>query len=91
MFEKYYASVFSLYIDQSKQQAINEARKAFNFETVSDSYRYLDDQSEGLYIYTYNSESMQLLHKLQDKKFLSRDDYRAMQPYMRNQPCYRQS
>ncbi len=81
VFEKYYASVFNLYIDQSQQQAINEARKAFNFETVNDSYRYLDDHSEGLFIYNYNDKSRQLLHKLQDKKFLSRDDYRAMQPF----------
>jgi len=81
VFEKYYASVFSLYIDQAKQQAINEARKAFNFETVNDCYRYLDDHSEGLFIYNYDNESRQLLHKLQDQKFLSRDDYRAMQPF----------
>lgn len=81
VFEKYYASVFSLYIDQSKQQAINEARKAYNFETVNNSYHYLDDHSEGLFIYNYNEESRQLLHKLQEKKFLSRDDYRAMQPF----------
>lgn len=81
VFEKYYASVFSLYIDQAKQQAINDARKEFNFETVNDSYRYLDDHSEGLFIYNYNDESRQLLHRLQDKMFLSRDDYRAMQPF----------
>lgn len=81
VFEKYYASVFNLYIDQTRQQAIIDARKAFNFETVNDSYRYLDDHSEGLFIYGYNNESMELLHKLQDKMFLSRDDYRAMQPF----------
>jgi len=68
VFEKYYASVFNLYIDQSKQQAINGARKSFDFETVNDSYRYLDDHSEGLFIYNYNDDSRQLLHKLQDKK-----------------------
>jgi len=81
VFEKYYASVFGLYIDQSKQQSIIGNRKQCNFETVNNCYRYLDDHSEGLFIYTYNDESRQLLHKLQDKKFLSRDDYRAMQPY----------
>lgn len=81
VFEKYYASVFNLYIDQAKQQAIIEARKTFNFETVNDCYHYLDDHSEGLFIYNYNDESRQLLHRLQGKKFLSRDDYRAMQPY----------
>jgi CRISPR-associated endonuclease/helicase Cas3 len=81
VFEKYYASVFALYIDQAKQQGINNARKEFNFETVNDSYRYLDDHSEGLFIYNYNEESRQLLHSLQYKEFLSRDDYRAMQTF----------
>ncbi len=81
VFEKYYASVFALYIDQTKQQGINNARKEFNFETVNDSYHYLDDHSEGLFIYNYNGESRQLLHSLQYKEYLSRDDYRAMQPF----------
>jgi len=81
VFEKYYASVFSLYIDQARQQGINNARKEFNFETVNDSYRYLDDHSEGLFIYNFNDESRQLLHSLQYKEYLSRDDYRAMQPF----------
>lgn len=81
IFEKYYASVFALYIDQSRQQAINEARKGFNFETVNDSYRYLDYHSEGLFIYNYSSESRKLLHALDYKEYLSRDDYRSMQPF----------
>lgn len=81
VFEKYYASVFDLYIDQTRQQGINEARKNYNFETVNDSYRYLDDSSEGLFIANYNEESWQLLETLQRKKYLSRDDYRAMQPF----------
>lgn len=81
VFEKYYSSVFNLYIDQSKQQAINNARMAFNFETVNNSYHYLDDHSEGLFIYHYNEESRQLLHKLQEKKFFSRDDFRDMQRF----------
>lgn len=81
IFEKYYASVFALYIDQGRQQGIINARKDFNFETVNDCYRYLDDHSEGLFIYNYNEESRQLLHSLRYKEYLSRDDYRAMQPY----------
>lgn len=81
VFGKYYASVFALYIDQTKQQGVNNARKEFNFETVNDSYRYLDDHSEGLFIYNYNEVSRQLLHSMQCKEYLSRDDYRAMQPF----------
>ncbi|MBI1920836.1 MAG: CRISPR-associated helicase Cas3' [Geobacter sp.] len=81
VFEKYYAAVFGLYIDQARQQTINAARKGFNFETVNDSYRFIKDASEGLYIYHYSEESRELLHSLQYKEFLSRDDYRRMQPY----------
>lgn len=81
VFEKYYADVFALYIDQVKQQSINNARKEFNFETVNDSYRFIDNASEGLFIYNYNEESRQLLHALQYKEFLSRDDYRKMQAF----------
>ncbi|SFL91430.1 CRISPR-associated endonuclease/helicase Cas3 [Desulfomicrobium norvegicum] len=81
VFEKYYASVFALYIDQASQQGIINARKDFNFETVNDIYRYLDDHSEGLFVYNYNDESRDLLHTLQFKEYISRDDYRAMQPF----------
>lgn len=81
VFPKYYASVFALYIDQAKQQGINNARKEFNFVTVNDSYRLIKDASEGLFIYNYSEESRQLLHSLQHKKFLSRSDYRKMQAY----------
>ncbi|HOP40193.1 MAG TPA: CRISPR-associated helicase Cas3' [Geobacteraceae bacterium] len=81
VFEKYYASVFGLYIDQEKQQGIINARKEFNYETANDCYRYLDDHSEGLFIYNYNYESRQLLHSLEYKEYLSRDDYRSMQQF----------
>jgi len=81
VFEKYYASVFSLYIDQGKQQGIIANRKDCNFETVNKSYRYLDDHSEGLFIYLYSEESRRLLDNLEEKRFLTRDDYRAMQPF----------
>lgn len=81
IFEKYYASVFTLYIDQGRQQGIINARKDFNFETVNDCYRYLEDYSEGLFIYNYNEESRHVLRSLQYKEYLSRDDYRAMQPF----------
>ncbi len=81
VFEKYYADVIDLYIDQAKQQGINNARKEFNFETVNDSYHLIKDATEGLFVYNYNEESRQLLHSLMYKEFLSRADYRKMQMY----------
>lgn len=80
VFNEYYAQVVNLYIDPDKYH-INEARKKFNFETVNDGYRIIRNQTEGLYIYNYGKESRELLHTLEHKEFLSRDDYRKMQRY----------
>ena len=80
IFNEYYAQVIRLYVDPDRYN-INEARKQFNFKTVNDSYRIIRNTTEGLYIYNYNDESRQLLHSLEYKEFLSRDDYRKMQAY----------
>ncbi|MEO5357293.1 MAG: CRISPR-associated helicase Cas3', partial [Nitrospirae bacterium YQR-1] len=80
VFNKYYAEVVELYVDPDKHK-INEARKRFDFETVSGAYRIINDVTEGLFIYHYSDESKQLLHSLDHKKFLSRDDYREMQTF----------
>ncbi|HHT9136231.1 MAG TPA: CRISPR-associated helicase Cas3' [Candidatus Wunengus sp. YC60] len=80
IFNKYYASVISLYVNPDENN-INEARKQFKFETVNDGYRIIRDITKGLYVYNYSDESRQLLHSLEYKEFLSRDDYRKMQAY----------
>lgn len=80
MFNEYYAHVVRLYIDPDKYN-INEARRQFNFETVNDAYHIIENATEGLFIYNYSDESRQLLHSLEYKEFLSRDDYRKMQTY----------
>jgi len=80
IFNKYYAQVIQLYVDPDKFN-INEGRKRFDFETVNDSYCIIQDITKGLYVYNYSDESRQLLHSLEYKEFLSRDDYRKMQAY----------
>jgi CRISPR-associated endonuclease/helicase Cas3 len=80
IFNEYYAQVIRLYVDPDKYN-INEMRKTFNFETVNDGYHIIENASEGLYVYNYSDESRQLLHSLEYKEFLSRDDYRKMQTY----------
>lgn len=80
IFNDYYAQVIRLYINPDNYN-INEARKQFNFETVNDSYRIIRDPTKGLYVYNYSDESRRLLHSLEYKEFLSRDDYRKMQAY----------
>ncbi len=80
IFNEYYAQVIRLYVEPDKYN-INEARKRFDFETVNDSYRIIQDITKGLYIYNCNDESRRLLHALEYKEFLSRDDYRKMQVF----------
>ncbi|MFZ3103846.1 MAG: CRISPR-associated helicase Cas3' [Smithella sp.] len=80
-FNKYYSQVVQLYVDPDKYN-INETRKAFNFKTVNDGYRIIRNATEGLYIYNYSDESRQLLHSFEYKEFLSKNDYRKMQPFI---------
>ncbi len=80
IFNEYYAQVIQLYVDPDKYN-INEGRERFDFETVNDGYRIIQNITKGLYIYNYSNESRQLLHSLEYKEFLSRDDYRRMQAY----------
>lgn len=80
IFNEYYAQVIQLYVDPDRYN-INKARMQFNFQTVNDSYRIIRNAAEGLYVYNYNDESRRLLHAIEYKEFLSRDDYRKMQAY----------
>lgn len=80
IFNNYYAQVIRLYVDPDKYN-INAARERFDFETVNGSYHIIENVTEGLYAYNYSDESRQLLHSLEYKEFLSRDDYRKMQAF----------
>jgi CRISPR-associated endonuclease/helicase Cas3 len=84
IFQKYYAQIVNLYIDPDKYR-INEARghlsRQFNFHTVNDSYRLISNVTEGMYIYHYNDESRNMFHSIENKEFLSKDDFRRMQAF----------
>lgn len=80
VFAQYYAKVINLFVEPDKY-GINNARNEFKFKTVNDSYRIIQNATEGLYIYNFSDESRQLLHSIEHKEFLSRDDYRKMQAY----------
>ncbi|WP_435548976.1 CRISPR-associated helicase Cas3' [Desulfobacterium sp. N47] len=80
VFAQYYAKVINLFVKPDKY-GINNARNEFKFKTVNDSYRIIQNATEGLYIYNFSDESRQLLHSIEHKEFLSRDDYREMQAY----------
>jgi len=79
-FEEYYSQVVGLFVDPDKNKIL-AAQENFDFETVNDSYRLIKDASEGLYVWGYSQESQELFHTIENKPFLSRDDYRKMQVF----------
>ncbi len=80
-FKEYYSQVVNLFVDPDKNKII-AAQDNFDFETVNDAYRVIREANEGLFIYHYTEESKSLIHSIHDdKKFLTRDEYRKMQKY----------
>jgi len=80
-FQEYYAQVVNLFVEPDKNNILS-AQMNLDFETVNDAYRLIRDASTGLYVYNYSNESQTLLHALENKEVLSRNDYRKMQPFM---------
>jgi CRISPR-associated endonuclease/helicase Cas3 len=80
IFSQYYAKVIDLFVEPDKFR-INKAREDFKFKTVNDSYRIIDNNTVGIFIYHFNEESRQLYHSLEHKEFISRSDYRNIQVF----------
>ncbi len=79
-FQQYYSQVVRLFIDPDKNKIL-QAQENFDFESVNDSYRVIDNITQGLYIYNCSEDSRKLLDSIKNKSFLSRDDFRKMQAY----------
>lgn len=79
-FQEYYSQVVNLFIDPDKNKII-AAQENFNFGIVNDSYRVIRKETEGLFVYYYNEESKRLINSIENKPFLTRDEYRELQPY----------
>jgi CRISPR-associated endonuclease/helicase Cas3 len=81
IFAQYYSKVIDLFVDPDKY-GIKKAREEFKFKTVNDSYRIIQSATEGVYIYNFSDENRRFFHSLEQKEFLSRNDYRRMQGFM---------
>ncbi len=79
-FENYYKQIIGLFVNPDKHQ-INTARSRFEFETVSNRYRLIDQQTETVFIKDYNDAAMMLYEEIKYKAYLSSSDYRNIQPY----------
>ena len=77
-FKEYYRKALSLFIDADKKK-IEEDRKSFNFKTVSEKYKLIENRTTPIFILC--DESADLYERIRYKPILSRADYRAMQQF----------
>jgi CRISPR-associated endonuclease/helicase Cas3 len=83
-FECYYEQVIELFVDPDRYR-ISEERGRFNFKTVNDQYRIIDDRTTPLLIANYSVESNTLLAEtlqfFNAKGFIPKEQYRILQQY----------
>ncbi|KAB2847299.1 MAG: CRISPR-associated helicase Cas3', partial [Ignavibacterium sp.] len=83
-YERYYKTVVSLLVDVDKYK-INDERKEFNFKTVNQQYKIIDEATTPLFIEKYSDESKKLLINIADeikyKGFITRESHRKLQQY----------
>lgn len=77
-FGEYYRKAFRLFIPDDKKN-IEKARLGFNFKTVAEAYRLIENTTTPIFIFC--EESAELYEHIRYKPTLSRSDYRAMQQF----------
>lgn len=77
-FKEYYRKALNLFIDADKKK-IEEDRKSFNFKTVAEKYKLIENRTTPIFILC--DESADLYERIRFKPILSRTDYRAMQQF----------
>lgn len=77
-FGEYYRKAFRLFIPDDKKN-IEKARLGFNFKTVAEAYRLIENTTTPIFIIC--DESAELYERIKYKPTLSRADYRAMQQF----------
>ncbi|HPM00938.1 MAG TPA: CRISPR-associated helicase Cas3' [Candidatus Cloacimonadota bacterium] len=77
-YKEYYRKTLKLFIDADKKK-IEDERKAFNFNSVAQLYRLIENDTTAVFIYC--DASKDLYERIRYKPVLSRQDYREMQQY----------
>ncbi|MDA3900189.1 MAG: CRISPR-associated helicase Cas3' [Spirochaetes bacterium] len=79
-FSEYYRSIIELYINPDTKN-IDADRKSYNFKTVSDKYKLIENETELLFIKNYNSDSEKLYQQIENTDYLSQLEFRQVQQY----------
>lgn len=77
-YSDYYSKIIELY---TVKDTITPKRKTLMFQDVADLYHIINSNTTSLFIYRYDSASLNLYNKVKDKEFLSRNDYQQIVQY----------
>lgn len=83
-FAQYYEQVINLFVDADKYK-IREERKGFNFKTVNEQYRIINEPTQPLFVANYSKESTAYLEEartlFERLGFIPREQHRRLQQY----------
>ena len=79
-YEHYYRELVRNYANTDKDK-ITDDRRRLDFQTVAEKYHLIDNATTPLYIYNYNSDSLELYHQIKDKDYLTRTERQQLSQY----------
>ena len=79
-YEHYYRQLVRNYAD-TDQGKITDDRKKLNFQTVSEKYHLIDNETTPLFVYNYNGDSMALYHRIKDNDYLAQTERQMLSQY----------
>ena len=79
-YSNYYRELVKNFADTDKLD-ITADRKKFLFQTVADKYKIIDNTTQALFVYDYNTESKQLYYQVKDKEYLTRQERQQVSQY----------
>ena len=77
-YSEYYSNIIKLY---AAKDTITPNREKLMFQDVADMYHIINSNTTSLFIYRYDSKSLNLYNGIKDKEFLSRKDCQQIAPY----------
>ena len=80
-FEKYYRQVISLFVDPDSRN-ITEARAKYQFQTVAQQFKIIDNPTTPVFIKDYNNKSRTLYDEIENAFKIDARIYRRLQPYL---------
>lgn len=79
-YSHYYRELVKNFANTDKLH-ITTDRKKFLFQTVADKYKIIDNNTQSIFVYTYNQRSKELYNQVKNKDFITRRERQEISQY----------